>query len=550
MNPKSRRPALESLESREMLTVFTVTSAGDTGAGTLRDALTRSNNTAGVDTIAFNLPAGQQVIRPASPLPELWDPTVLDGATQSGYAGKPLVQIDGANAGAGATGLKLWGNSTVRGLSVTNFTGDGVALLNRGGLAGNTVQGMWIGLDLAGAAAGNAGQGVMVWKSPSNLIGGPNATDRNVISAAKTKSTLGVLIQGAAATNNVVQNNYIGTDPTGTQARANAGSGVGIQDAPGNLVVGNVISGNVEDGILIFKSLATGNVVRGNLIGVDASGTRRLANGFHGIEIQAADNTIGGPATADRNVISGNAKDGIVLWTTPATANTIRGNFIGTDVTGNAAIGNGEQGIAVSNANANEIAGNLISGNTLEGVGIFPGSNNTVTGNTIGFAASGAAPLPNGTWAVTLVGGSNGNVVTGNYLVPHPSGLFLNSGVNTVAGNYASASTPLPGDANGDCVVNFDDLIILAKNYNATGMSWSQGDFTGDGVVNFDDLLVLSKNYNRTAPAPAPLVEAAPLQAPVSAALSPVARQTSPSQARRPVFATRRVTSPRVLPHR
>src|SRR3954452_24220867 len=78
---------LESLESRTLLTVFTVTNTNDGGAGSLRDALTQSNNHAGVDTIAFNISASAKVIRPASPLPEVWDPAVVDGTTQPGFAG-------------------------------------------------------------------------------------------------------------------------------------------------------------------------------------------------------------------------------------------------------------------------------------------------------------------------------------------------------------------------------------------------------------------------------------------------------------------------------
>src|SRR5687768_6572145 len=73
---------LEALEPRMLMTVFTVTNTNDSGAGSLRDALTRSNNTAGVDTIAFNIGASSKVIRPLSPLPEMWDPGVLDGTTQ------------------------------------------------------------------------------------------------------------------------------------------------------------------------------------------------------------------------------------------------------------------------------------------------------------------------------------------------------------------------------------------------------------------------------------------------------------------------------------
>src|SRR3954451_20592263 len=86
---------LESLESRTMLAVFSVTNTNDGGAGSLRDALTRSNNTAGVDTITFNISASSKVIRPTSVLPEVWDPAVIDGTTQGGYTGRPLVQIDG-----------------------------------------------------------------------------------------------------------------------------------------------------------------------------------------------------------------------------------------------------------------------------------------------------------------------------------------------------------------------------------------------------------------------------------------------------------------------
>src|SRR4051794_17188194 len=238
---------LESLESRTMLTVFTVTNTNDGGAGSLRDALTQSNNHAGVDTVAFNISASTKVIRPASPLPEVWDPAVIDGTTQRGFAGKPLVQVDGTNAGAKANGFKLWGGSTLKGLSVTDFAIDGVDLLNRGKLAGNVVRGMWIGLNLAGQVAGNYGQSLLIWKSPNNVVGGINAGDRNVISGSRNRGTLGVLVVGSAATNNRIEGNYIGTDPTGAFARPNAGTGVGLQDAPNNVIARNLISGNGED---------------------------------------------------------------------------------------------------------------------------------------------------------------------------------------------------------------------------------------------------------------------------------------------------------------
>jgi parallel beta-helix repeat protein len=428
---------LEALEPRMLMTVFTVTNTNDSGAGSLRDALNQSNNHAGVDTIAFDVGASSKVIRPLSPLPEMWDPGVLDGTTQPGFAGKPLVQIDGINAGASATGLKLWGGSTVRGLSVTNFSLNGVDLLNRGGLAGNIVRGMWIGVNLAGQAAGNAGQSLLIWKSPNNVVGGINAADRNVISGSRTHGTMGVLVLGAAASNNVIENNYVGTDPTGTMARPNAGTGIGIEGAANNRIFRNLISGNGEDGILIYKPGATGNAVQGNLVGVDRTGTKALANGMYGIEIQSANNAVGGKRGRMMNVFSGNAKAGVVLWTAAATGNTIRGNYIGTNLAGTAKVANREQGVAIVSANGNAIRGNLIAGNSLEGVGIFTSGNNSVTWNTIGFTAAGAR-LANGTWAVTMVGGSDGNVVTYNTIAAHPTAYFQNSGLNRTRGNVLS----------------------------------------------------------------------------------------------------------------
>jgi parallel beta-helix repeat protein len=87
--------------------------------------------------------------------------------------------------------------------------------------------------------------------------------------------------------------------------------------------------------------------------------------------------------------------------------------------------------VALSGVSGNAIRGNLIAGNKLEGVGIFTSGDNSVTWNTIGFTATGAA-LPNGTWAVTMVGGSNLNRVTDNVIARHPTALFQNSGANNV----------------------------------------------------------------------------------------------------------------------
>ena len=65
------------------------------------------------------------------------------------------------------------------------------------------------------------------------------------------------------------------------------------------------------------------------------------------------------------------------------------------------------------------------------------------------------------------------------------------------------------GDANRDGVVDFNDLVKLAQNYNTTGKTWGDGDFTGDGNVDFNDLVVLAQRYNTSLPAtPAPVPSA------------------------------------------
>ncbi|HEU4769744.1 MAG TPA: SBBP repeat-containing protein, partial [Pyrinomonadaceae bacterium] len=94
-----------------------VTNANNDGIGSLREAITLANDTFGADTITFNIPgAGVKVINLLLPLPEITEAVVIDATTQPGYAGAPLVELDGANAGF-ENGLVITaGNSTVRGL--------------------------------------------------------------------------------------------------------------------------------------------------------------------------------------------------------------------------------------------------------------------------------------------------------------------------------------------------------------------------------------------------------------------------------------------------
>jgi titin len=104
----------------------------------------------------------------------------------------------------------------------------------------------------------------------------------------------------------------------------------------------NVISGNAKSGVVLYLASATGNTVQGNFIGTDATGRRDLGNGGRGVDITngPADNLIGGASAAARNVISGNDSGGVGVYAA-ATRNRIEGNFIGTDSYGASPLPNG-----------------------------------------------------------------------------------------------------------------------------------------------------------------------------------------------------------------
>jgi hypothetical protein len=213
-------------------------------------------------------------------------------------------------------------------------------------------------------------------------------------------------------TGNLVENNLIGTDTSGTIKVAN-GTGVTIQNsASGNSIggtvsgsvagttvgVGNLISGNTGDGILITGMTTNNNVIQANAIGTNTSGSAPLPN-QNGVDIQGGqNNTIGSTAAAAGNVISGNKNmagvgAGVLISGANAANNVVEGNFIGTDATGNSAlVPNGDgviiQGMATNNTIGGAVAGsgNLISGNTNSGITIKDSSTtgNQVLFNTIG----------------------------------------------------------------------------------------------------------------------------------------------------------------------
>ena len=261
---------------------FTVTNTNDSGAGSLRQAILDADATPGLDTIAFNIPgAGVHTISPATSLPEIDDPVIIDGYSQpgaspntdpTGFNGTLLIEISGASAGQ-ANGLNLnAGASTVRGLVINRFQGlstdAGNAIrLNTGG--GNHIEGNFIGTDPGGTTAqGNEDVAIIFGTSNDNFIGGTTPAARNVISAS------GRVAFFMLSSGNVIQGNFIGTQRDGVSPLGNqSGLGsVGVGGATNNTIggtgagEGNVIAFNTLYGFVGDVSAGNGNVIRGNSI--------------------------------------------------------------------------------------------------------------------------------------------------------------------------------------------------------------------------------------------------------------------------------------------
>ncbi len=257
--------------------------------------------------------------------------------------------------------------------------GNGITLSDG---SGNIVQGNLIGTDIAGAdgAIGNRQNGVLITSgSDGNLIGGMEPGAGNVISG---NGQNGVAINGSGADTNVIQNNYIGTDVTGMVAVANGmndefGDGIEINGGSGNDIVSNLISGNTKEGVYVYAG-ATDNTIRGNSIGTNAAGTAAIPNQDDGVDIrETTGNTVGGPEESDANVISGNVHEGIEI------AGWVRAIAVGDGAT----VTPGSSGFGGTLVQGNVIGSNLegdvVLANLGSGIEIEYSDNNLLSNNFI-----------------------------------------------------------------------------------------------------------------------------------------------------------------------
>ncbi len=315
----------------------------------------------------------------------------------------------------------------------------------------HVIAGNLIGTDATGKLALPNVVGIAIVKTSNNRIGTNNdgvsdGLEANVISG---NANAGIAIvdpdtgDAFLADGNIIAGNLIGTDITGLIPLGNGTSGINLTDATNTIIGGadtgerNVIGDNATAGIAIGGTgFSEGTSIKGNYIGVGSDGSTPLGNGTRGISVtsDATNTQIGGGLQGEGNVISGNFESGVAIVSAGA-GTKVQGNYIGTDASGDFAIGNAgttvtsEAGVLISSTNstvyvgvdgdgiADAGEGNVISGSERHGVRIQGSANpggtlHIVAGNIIGLDATGSQAVPNEGFGISIVDSSNNLIGT------------------------------------------------------------------------------------------------------------------------------------------
>ncbi len=337
-------------------------------------------NTAGGGTITFDIPGtGVRTITPVSTLPSLTSSLVIDGTTQPGYSGTPLIQISGTFASFLITG----GGSTITGLAINGGASVAVEIQS----SNNIIENCFMGTDPTGTVQvlSNGGVGI--------VFGSGNTIQNNIISGSLANPGITLLPVNQAISNTLVQNNLIGTDITGSLAFPNA-EGIqftfGLTPISQTTIINNLISGNTGAAINVQAGLTLSDtLIQNNLIGVNKSDTNVLPNGI-GISIGVDTSGSLTNLSIQDNVISGNTAQGIVLNASGAgpTGVFIQRNHIGTDRTNTLGLGNLSDGIqlnaspaAATNVRIGVLGPNFIAFNGGNGVTVNGATLNSILAN-------------------------------------------------------------------------------------------------------------------------------------------------------------------------
>ena len=496
--------------------------AAGTGAGdTIIFAIT---HTSGGDTFPNGGHTGF-IIAPGSSFPNISKPVTINGyfsGTQVNMAvspnplnGRLLIEIDGTNAGALQSGFNFIAgsdNSVIKGLVINHYQAQAITFT---GTNNDKATGNYIGTDPTGMIPEPNGindhsSSVAIQIGGNNLpkttdttttnttVGGLAPADRNLVSGNWGG---GFAIVGTSTT---VQGNYIGVAADGVTAMgdtksAPAGNNTGALtiDYANHVLLGgdqvgaaNVIS---DDGTGAVQPDGTNDlVVQGNLIGTDYTGELAIPNARMGINVALGDTNmlIGGTTPLARNIISGNAQDGIAVFLTPSNI-TIEGNYIGVDKTGLHALPNQLDGVYVLGGTnitlggTSSGSGNLISGNGLANVNVFGYPSATgikLLGNTIGPDANGGTGISSSTQGV-LWGGNitastigDGTTAGANTISGNTQGILVHRSTITGVGTLTPSGDSFLGNSvyNNGSDINID---LARSNFSSPG-PFSTGDYS------------------------------------------------------------------------
>ena len=436
--------AVTSLSAATTKTFLVNKTSGDKNVhGSLTWAVYQANyQGADLNKIEFKIPgtsAGEVEIVLTETL-YIARPMIIDATTQAGYAGKPLIRI---NCSKLNSGFHIVGNvagipplsdgtpssgtgSSIQGFRIINYNANAITITQ--GANSTLIANNYIGFgptDASGAYFRNV--------SVSKLCGGigiqsnSNVIRRNTISGTYNAIVVGEdvdtpgAVTGAVFRKNTFEENFIGTDPTGTTKLGNDSDGIFFgAGCHQNLIgPGNVISGNSSGGVEFLHATVTDNRIFGNLIGVNAAGTEAIPNGELGILIAngASNNRVGGDGNPyGGNVIAASGFGGVAIGTAEfpgpdgSNDNIVEGNFIGTDRNETKAFGSQLSGVTVqSKSKRNIIRKNVIVGQANHGVVLSEADSNAMYGNWIGVTSKGAA-MANGSFGVYLFDASHNTV--------------------------------------------------------------------------------------------------------------------------------------------
>ena len=446
------------------------------GGNTIRGLVIRSFSKFGIE--ALSAAAGSNTIQGC-----------FIGTDANGTLSMPNLS-GGIHIGASSDNL-IGGTNLFAGNVISGNTNDGIWIDGSPASARNVIAGNWIGTTWGGTAVlWNSKQGIRISAAQFTVVGGAVPGARNIISGNVES---GVAIEGITSTNNRVMGNYVGLNGAGTGAIANGQYGVRfVMGAKFNTVggtnigEGNVISGNLKSGV-DMNTGSRDNTIQGNLIGTSRFGTNAVPNSELGVAMSGTtNNLVGGTVAGARNIISGNANDGVALVDFGARSNRIEGNFIGVDISGTNKLGNGKAGIWVTNSPFNSIGsavpggGNVISGNGAHGISLHSAgaASNLVAGNLIGTDSTGTKGLGNGgLYYGIAMERTPGNIIGGliptarNVISSNNTGIYMagtGASNNVILGNYIGSDitgmNPISNQKDGIVIGNSSMPTEILRN--------------------------------------------------------------------------------------